>query len=150
MDLPASRKREFHEKEVSFIQDAIRASGLDPASIDLAWDSHAVTLNGVVEIQAVLFDCRGLLDTPCWSVHRFVAADAAQPCSCGALVRESADGTYGSLRAAIAAALAETVRSRVLANLTDSSEPILKERPGSPDALPPTSENDFITHCVHP
>jgi len=149
MDISASRKREFHEKEVAFIQEAIVASGLDPTSIDLAWDAHSVVLNGVVEIQAVLFDCRGLLDTPCWSVRRFVQADAGHACSCGALVRESADGTYGSLKAAIAAALAETVRSTVLANLpADFSEPIPKERPASD--LPATSGNDFITQCVHP
>jgi len=149
MDISASRKREFHEKEVAFIKDAVLASGLDPASIDLAWDPHAVVLNGAVEIQAVLFDCRGLLDTPCWSVRRFAPSESGQPCSCGALARESADGTYGSLKAAVAAALAEMVRSRVLANLTDFAEPvppILKQRS---DTVPPASGNDFITQCVH-
>lgn len=147
MDISASRQREFLEKEVTYIQEAIRASGLDSASIDLAWNPHSVVLNRAVELQAVLFDCRGLLDTPCWSVRRFAQAETPQACSCGALVRESSDGTYGSLKAAVAAALAETLRAGLLANLTDFSEPILKEQ--SAAAQPAPAPNDFITQCLH-
>jgi len=144
MDIPPSRKRKFQEKEISFIQDAIRNAGLD--GITPVWDPHGVQFNGVVEVQPVLFDCRGSLDTPCWIVHRFPASEKAQTCACGQLVREAATGTYGSLKEAVAAALAEIVRARVLTKLADCSEPILKERPAGQTAA---CCNDFITHCVH-
>jgi len=146
MEIPPSRKREFQENEVTFIKEAIGVSGLDPASITLAWDPHCVNFNRVVEIQPVLFDCRDALDTPCWLVRRSATAESAPTCACGELVREAATGTYGSLKTAVAAALAEVVRSRVLANIADTSEPILKERPAG---QPAPSRNDFITHCVH-
>lgn len=147
MDIPASRKREFNTKELTFIPDAIRASGMDPASITLVWDPYSVSFNRVVEIHPVLFDCRGSLDTPCWIVRRLSALEGPQACSCGELVREAATGTYGSLKSAVAAALAEVVRLRVLANIADSSEPILKERPAG---QPAPCHNDFITQCVRP
>jgi len=146
MDLPTSRKRVFQENEVTFIQEAIRASGLDPDSITLAWDPHWVTFNRAVEIQPVLFDCRGALDTPCWVVRRSSAPETEEVCSCGALGREAATGTYGSLKVAVAAAIAEIVRLRVLANIADSSNPVLRERPAG---QPAPCCNDFITHCVH-
>ena len=144
MDIPPSRKREFQEKEISFVQEAISKSGLE--GVTPVWTRHSVQFNGVVELQPVLFDCRGLLDTPCWTVRSMATPEAAQTCSCGALVREVATGSYGSLKAAVAAAMAEIVRSRVLANIADTSEPILKERPAG---QPAPSRNDFITHCVH-
>ncbi len=80
-------------------------------------------------------------------IRRSAAPEGGQACACGQLVREVATGTYGSLRTAVAAALAETVRSRVLDQLADSSEPILKERP---EEQAPVSPNDFITQCVYP
>jgi hypothetical protein len=146
MDIPPSRKREFDEKEVTFIKEAILNSGLDEEFITLAWGRHSVDFNRVVEIQPVLFDCRGQLDTPCWIVHRAPASEGSKVCACGELVREAADGAYGSLKAAVAAAIGETVRATVLANIPDSPQTILKERP----AGQPTPCNDFITHCVHP
>lgn len=145
MDIPASRKREFHQNEITFVQEAICLSGLDPVTIKVEWDPQMVSLNGSVEIHAVLFDCRGLLDTPCWLVRRLAAAEGAQACSCGELVREAAAGTYGSLRTAVAAAIAEVVRLRVLSNTADPSEPILKERTAE---QPAPCHNDFITQCV--
>jgi hypothetical protein len=145
MEIPTARKREFDTKEVTFIQEAIGASGLDPASIDLVWESSSVNINRVVEVHPVLFDCRGLLNTPCWLVSRLSASEGPQACSCGELVREAATGTYGSLKTAIAAALAEVVRLRVLTNITDHSQPILKERPAD---QPAPCSNDFITQCV--
>jgi len=145
MNIPASRKREFHEKEVAFIQEAICASGLH--AITPVWNPDSVGFNRVVEIRPVLFDCRGSLDTPCWIVRRSSASEGSQACSCGELVREAATGTYGSLKAATAAALAEVVRLRVLANIADSSEPILKERPTD---RPVPCHNDFISQCVRP
>ena len=150
MNIPSSRKREFNEKEVTLIHEAIRASGLDPGSITVAWDTHWVRFDRAVEIQPILFDCRGLLDTPCWTVQRFSAPESHQACSCGELVRDAATGTYGSLKTAVAAAIAEVVRLRVLENLADSSEPILKEHPPKerPPGQPASCGNDFITDCV--
>lgn len=128
------------------IQKAIRASGLLPGSVNVDWDPNAVTLNRSVKIEAVLFDCRGLLDTACWTVRCMVAAESSRACCCGALAREvEANGTYGSLRTAAAAALAELVRMRVLAGVPDSSQTIKKERP----PMPAVSGSDFITDCVH-
>jgi hypothetical protein len=149
MDISPSRKREFHDEEVAFIKEAVKASGLDPSSIDLTWNPYSVVLNRAVEIQAVLFDCRGLLNTPCWSVHRFAVYGGPQACSCGALVREAADGTYGSLKAAVAAAIAEIARSRVLALLRDFSEPIIQRDELLPEDRPQPAPNDFITQCLH-
>jgi hypothetical protein len=143
MDITASRKREFNEEEAAFIHKALRISEVD--TISLVWNPHCVRFNGVVEIHPALFDCRGLLDTPCWIVRRLSAAEGPQACSCGALVREAAAGTYGSLKTAVAAAIAEVVRLRVLANLDDLSQRILKERPAGP---PAACHNDFITQCV--
>ena len=149
MDIPPSRKRKFQEKEVSFIQEAILKSGLEPESIIPVWNPYWVNFNGVVEIQPVLFDCRGSFDTPCWIVSRTATLENAPTCACGELVRESATGTHGSLKAAVAAALAEIVRSRVMVAIADCSEPILKERPERPAGQPAACCNDFITHCVH-
>jgi hypothetical protein len=145
MDIPPSRKRPFQDKEITFIEDAIKASGL--TATELQWTAASVKFNNAVELQAVLYDCRGPLETSCWSVRRLAVVQEAQPCSCGAIVRESADGTFGSLKTAVAAALAELVRSRVLASMPEGSEPILKVRPANPAAA---GENDFITQCVHP
>lgn len=145
MDIPAARKREFNPSEITFVQEAICLSGLDPVTIKLEWDPHMVSLNGAVEIHAVLFDCRGLLDTPCWLVRRLSAGAGAQACGCGELVREAATGTYGSLKTAVAAAIAEVVRLRVLENTTDPSQTILKERTEEQQAC---CQNDFITQCV--
>ena len=144
MDIPPSRKREFQEKEISFVREAIAKSGLK--AITPVWSPHSVQFNGVAEIQPVLFDCRGLLDAPCWIVRRISVPGGARTCSCGTLVREAAEGTHGSLKEAVAAAMAEIVRSRVLANIADCSEPILRERPSG---QPAACSNDFITHCVH-
>lgn len=146
MDIPATRKREFQESERTFIVDAIGASGLDPKSIELSWTLHSVSLNGAVELLPVLFDCRGMLDTPCWLVRRTPPVETSQPCSCGALVRDAASGVYGSLRSAVAASLGEAVRSAVLQKIADPAGGILKERLDGPA---PASPNDFIAHCVH-
>ncbi len=145
MNIPASRRREFDATETTFIHEAIRASGMD--AITPVWGPHSVSFNRVVELYPVLFDCRGALNTPCWIVNRLAAAEGPQACSCGELVREAATGTYGALKAAVAAALAEVVRLRVLANIGDSPEPILKERPAG---QPAACHNDFITQCVRP
>jgi len=146
MDIPASRKREFDAKEISLIGDAIRASGLDAASVPLTWEPHRVQLDNVVELLPVLFDCRGPLETRCWIVRRLAAQCAPEACSCGILVRESASGTYGSLRTAVASALAEVVRARVLDNIPDAGEVIPKARQMETASAAP---NDFITDCIH-
>jgi hypothetical protein len=114
MEIPIARKREFHDREITFIEEAIRASGVDPGSITLAWDSRWVHFNRVVEIYPILFECpRGSADIPCWIVRRSSLPEGPQTCSCGELVREAATGTYGSLKTAVAAAIAEVVRLRV-------------------------------------
>jgi len=147
MDIPPSRKRELLEKEIAFIKDAVHSSGLDPALINLKWAPQSVVFDHVVELQPVLFDCRGLLDTACWLLRRFApAGDGSDACMCGSLVRGTADGTYSSLKAAMAAALAEVLRSRLLATLPDSAEPIHKRSQADRPETPP---NDFITQCVH-
>jgi len=146
MDIPASRKREFDAKEISLIGEAIRASGLDAASIPLTWLPHAVQFDGIVEILPVLFDCRGPLETRCWIVRRFAAQAAPEACSCGILVREAASGTYGSLRTAVASALAEVVRARVLDSVADAGDVTLKARKAEPA---PAAHNDFISDCIH-
>ena len=143
MDIPASRKREFQQEEVAFINEAIRISEVD--TISVVWNPHSVRFNGGVEIHPVLFDCRASLNTPCWIVRRLSAGEGPQACSCGELVREAVAGTYGSLKTAVAAAIAEVVRLKVLANLVDFSQPILKERTAD---QPVACHNDFITQCV--
>ena len=146
MEIPIARKREFHDREITFIEEAIRASGVDPGSITLAWDSRWVHFNRVVEIYPILFECpRGSADIPCWIVRRSSLPEGPQTCSCGELVREAATGTYGSLKTAVAAAIAEVVRLRVLANIADCSEIVLKDRPAG---QPAPCHNDFITQCV--
>jgi len=146
MDIPPSRKREFHEKEIAFINDALRVSGLDSSSITAAWEPHWVTFNGIVRIEPVLFDCHGWLDTPCWIVRRISTPDSSQTCACGQLVRDAVTGSYGTLREAVATAIGEVVRSRVLAAIPDSAEPIFKERHAGQQA---PGCNDFMTHCMH-
>jgi hypothetical protein len=146
MNIPASRQRKFHEKEVSLIEEAIRMSGLHPESVPVVWDTHSVLIGKVVEVQAVLFDCRGLLDTPCWIVSRTAMPEPPEACSCGALARESCSGTYGSLKAAVATALAEIVRKRVMSALPESSDPILKARTAEPIHA---GCSDFISHCIY-
>ena len=120
---------------------------MPPESITLDWEPHSVQFNRVVAIYPVLFDCRGSLDTPCWNVRRTAAPESSRTCECGELVREAATGTYGSLKTAVAAALAEVVRRRVLENIADSSEPISKERPAG---QPAPCHNDFIAQCARP
>ncbi|HEX4085711.1 MAG TPA: hypothetical protein VHY22_12415 [Chthoniobacteraceae bacterium] len=141
MNISASRQRNIQEGETAFIQQAVRASGLPEGSVELDWEPHAVKFNGAVELQAVLYDCRGLLGTPCWTVRRLASPEPAMPCTCGALVREGADGTYGSLRAGVAAALGELVRLRVFDSLPDLAEPILRDQPLT---SPATGPADFL------
>ena len=146
MNIPASRQREFHDKEIPLIEEAIRISGLHPESVPVVWNLHSVQIGNLVEIQAVLFDCRGLLDTPCWIVNRMAMAEAPQACSCGALARESCSGTYGSLRGAVATALAEIVRARVMAALPETSDPLVTERSAEPIHA---GCSEFISHCIY-
>ena len=144
MNIPASRQREFHEREVTLIREGVLASGLEPISIEL--QPRLVLLDGSVEIQPALFDCRGALNTPCWIVSCTAKQERAQNCSCGSLVREARTGVYGSLKTAIASAMAEIVRARILAQIPDSPDAVLNARPAE---QPAATCNDFITHCVH-
>ena len=146
MNIPASRQRTFHQKEVTLIKEGLQASVLGPASITTEWYPHAVRFDGLVEIQPALFDCRSVLNTPCWIVSSAVKPEQAHACSCGSPVREARTGVYGSLKTAIASAMAEVVRARVLTQIPDSADSILNARPAG---QPASSCNDFITHCVH-
>jgi len=146
MNIPASRQREFHDKEITLIREAVLASGLDPSSITLEWEAHVVRFDGLVEIHPALFDCRSVLNTPCWIVECRVKPEQARACSCGSLVREARTGVYGSLKTAVASAMAEVVRARVLTQIPDSSDTILNGRPAEQPA--PTC-HDFISHCLH-
>lgn len=135
------------------IEEAIRISGLHPESVPVVWNLHSVQIGNLVEIQAVLFDCRGLLDTPCWIVNRMAMPEPPQACSCGALARESCSGTYGSLsgtygsiRGAVATALAEIVRARVMAAPPETSDPLLTARTAEPIHA---GCSDFISHCIY-
>lgn len=128
------------------IKEAVLASGLDPASISVESHPHSVKFDGLVEIQPALFDCRSVLNTPCWIVSCSVRPEQAQACSCGSLVREARTGVYGSLKTAIASAMAEVVRARVLTQIPDSADTILSARPAE---QPGPTCNDFISHCLH-
>ncbi len=141
------QKGKFEEKDLKSIQEAIRAAGLDPAAVIIESDWHFVNINKVVEIQPVLFDCRGLLDTASWIVRRRDSSVADEPCSCGVMTRGGEIGTYNDLQEAIATAVAEVVRLKVLAKLHYTQE-------GASDKTSVTDNpihypNDFIRHSLH-
>jgi len=142
------KKGKFEEKDLKSIQEAIRAAGLDPAAVIIESDWHFVNINKVVEIQPVLFDCRGLLDTPSWIVRRRDDSVAGEPCSCGVMTRGGEIGTYIDLQEAIAAAIAELVRLKVLAQLHHAPETASSEKtPATTGAI--HYPNDFIRHSLH-
>jgi hypothetical protein len=143
MNIPDLRQSSFDAAESRLVHEAIRESGL--GGLTLTLDRESARLNGEIEIRPAIFDCRRQLDTRCWVVQRLTGAHGARTCSCGALARTGAEGTYGSLPAAMAAALGEVVRLRVLAHLADPADSISAERP----ATPAVCHNDFITQSVH-
>jgi len=143
MNIPDSRQSGFDATENTLAHEAIRESGL--GGVTLALDRHSARLNGEIEIRPAIFDCRGQLDTHCWVVRRLTGTRENRTCSCGALARNGAEGTYGSLMAAMAAALGEVVRLRVLAHVAGPADSILEERPATAAAC----HSDFITNCVH-
>lgn len=128
------------------IREAIFASGINPESVAVKWEPNLVRFDDFVEIQPAMFDCRNLLNTPCWIVSCAVKPDQARACSCGSLVREARTGVYGSLKTAVASAMAEIARARVLTTIPDTSDTILNARP---DEVAPQTCNDFIAHCAH-
>jgi len=140
MNLPLTRQRTIHENEIDFIDEAVRTSGLPGGSVELEWEPHSVTFNGKIELHAVQYDCRALLGTACWTVRRVGATEPFQSCSCGALARESADGTYGSLRTAVAAALGELVRLKILESFPETKPEIPRDRPEAAAANHPPND----------
>ena len=142
------QKGQFEEQDINTIHEAIFLAGLDAGSIAVESDRNFVNIDNSVEIQPVLFDCRGALETPSWIVRSLTNPAASEPCSCGIMTRGGEVGTYTVLRDAIAAAIAEVVRLKVMANLQDPRDSSADA--GVPAAhLPKLFQNDFIRHSLH-
>jgi hypothetical protein len=121
MHTRACKNGEFTGADLDVVQAAIRLAGLDARSLVIKSGKHYLNINNSVEIQPLLFDCRGLLDTPSWIVRYSGDTASSELCSCGVTVRGGEIGTYTGVREAIAAAVAEVVRFKLLAELPRSA-----------------------------
>lgn len=137
------KKGKFDANDLKTVREAFRIIGIGQDSIHIESDWHYVNINGAVEIQPLLFDCRGALDTPSWIVRDVSNPSSGEPCSCGVMTRGGEVGTYAGLDEAIAAAVAELVRQKVLANLRTASG----ETASAQKSL--KFPNDFIRHSLH-
>ena len=147
MNKRACRKGKFDAADLRQIKEAIHLAGLDHDMIAIESDRHFVNINHAVEIQPVLFDCKGQLDAPSWVV-RSVKDAALEPCACGVMERGGEIGNYTSLPEAIAAAISEVVRLKVLAGLLESNQTFNSDHAAALHMLNPC-KNDFIRHSLH-
>ena len=148
MNDKACKKGKFGAADLKQIQEAIRLAGLDRDMVVIESDWHFVNINHAVEIQPVLFDCRGELDSPSWVVRNVADASSLEPCSCGVMERGGEIGKYQHLDGAIAAAIAEVVRLKVMAGL-QHSVPASAGSHSDTLHLPKSCKNDFIRHSLH-
>ena len=148
MNDKACKKGKFEAADLRQIQEAIHLAGLDRDMVVIESDWHFVNINHTVEIQPVLFDCRGEVDAPSWVVRSVADASTLEPCSCGVMERGGEIGKYPRLDEAIAAAIAEVVRLKVMTGLQSSALSSADSHMATLH-LPKLCKNDFIRHSLH-
>lgn len=142
----ACSKGKFEKADLELIREAIHLAGLDRdiLTIDSSW--NFVNINDLVEIQPVLFDCQGTVNAPTWTVRR-LNDPHTEPCSCGVMMRGAEIGTYTTLPEAVAVAVAEVVRLKMLAALERCEHPAAAQE--HPHFKLNRFSNDFIRRSLH-
>ncbi len=105
------KKSGFNKADLALVQAAIRLAGVDLHLLAIKSGKDFLNIDDTIEIHPL-----SLLGTRCWIVRLPAGTAFPGPCSCGATHRGEI-GTYTNKSEAVAAAIAEVIRLKLLADL---------------------------------
>jgi hypothetical protein len=137
MQYHACQKGEFDQEALALVREAVRAGaeGVSAQSMSVEVGPHFISIDQCVEIQPLLFDCRGLLRAPSFVIRRMDDVSLSKPCECGEVTRGSEIGNTTSLCEAVALAVSEALRRKILFRL----ENFTTNQPTSRNHVPKTN-----------
>lgn len=136
MHYHACQKGEFDQEALALVMEAVRAGAEASCSKSMSVEmgAHFISIDDCVEIQPLLFDCRGLLQAPSFVVRR-IDALSSRECECGEMLRGSEIGNTATLPEAVAIAVSEALRRKILERLENFST----KQTTSPNHVPKTT-----------